>query len=76
MHSVKYILHLFLCEGGCVYNILGMGPGFVSISPLSISSRCGENVWVVRGFSPIMWIVYRSFLLFLLFIVLVFRFVI
>ena len=47
---MKYILLLFLCEGGCVCNMLGIGPGFVSISPLSSSSRCRENVWVVRGF--------------------------
>ena len=44
VHSMKYILHLFLCVGGCDCSMLGMGPGFVSISPLSISSRCGEKV--------------------------------
>ena len=39
VRSKKHILHLFLCEGGCVCNMLGMGPEFVSMSPLSISNR-------------------------------------
>ena len=50
VHSIKYFLHMFLCEEGCIWSILGMGPGFVSMSPLSISIRCKENVWIVKGF--------------------------
>ena len=42
--SIKYILHRFLCVVGCANSILGMGPGLVSISPQSISRRCGGNV--------------------------------
>ena len=35
MQVIKYVLYLRLCGGGgCVSNILGMGPGFVSMSPL------------------------------------------
>ena len=50
VHSMKYLLDLFLCVDGCVCRILGIGLGLVSMSPLSRSSRCGENVWVVRRF--------------------------
>ena len=38
VHSMKYILHLVLYDGGCVCSRLGMGPGFVSMSPLRISN--------------------------------------
>ena len=31
---IKYVLYLRLCGGGCVSNMLGIGPGFVSMSPL------------------------------------------
>ena len=34
MHSIKYVLYLCLCDGGCVFSILDMGPGLVSMSPL------------------------------------------
>ena len=34
MQVIKYVLYLRLCGGGCVSNILGIGPGFVSMSPL------------------------------------------
>jgi hypothetical protein len=47
---MKYILHLFLCVDGCVWRILGMGPGLVSTSPLSSIKKCRENVWIMRGF--------------------------
>jgi hypothetical protein len=50
VHSMKYVLHLFLCVDGCVWRILGMGPGLVSMSPLSNIKKCRENVWIVRGF--------------------------
>ena len=50
VHSMKYILHLFLCVDGCVWRILGMGPGLVSMSPLSNIKKCRENVWIMRGF--------------------------
>ena len=40
VHSIKYFLHLFLCAEGCFCKILGMGPGLVSMSPLSSISRC------------------------------------
>ena len=38
MQVIKYVLYLRLCGGGCVFNILGMGPGFVLISPLNMMS--------------------------------------
>ena len=44
VHSMKYILHLFLCVDGCVWRILGMGPGLVSMSPLSSIKKRKENV--------------------------------
>ena len=44
VHSMKYFLHMFLCVEGCVCRILGMGPGLVSISPLSNSMNCKESV--------------------------------
>ena len=34
MQVIKYVLYLRLCGGGCVSNMLGIGPGFVSMSPL------------------------------------------
>ena len=34
MHSIKYVLYLHLCGGGCASSMFGMGPGLVSISPL------------------------------------------
>ena len=34
MQVIEYVLYLRLCGGGCVSNILGMGPEFVSMSPL------------------------------------------
>ena len=46
VHSIKYILPLFLCVDGCVCRTLGMGPGLVSMSPLINSSRCREKVWI------------------------------
>lgn len=51
VHSIKYILHLFLCAGGCVQSMLGMGPGFVSMSPLSSISKCEKDVRFVGGFT-------------------------
>ena len=56
VHSIKYLLHLFLCVG----RILGIGPGLVSMSPLSNSSRCKENVWIMRRFVRLE-VVYRLF---------------
>ena len=42
MQVIKYV-YLRLCGGGCISNILGMGSGFVSISPLNVMSfgTCG-----------------------------------
>ena len=40
---MKYILFLFLCGVGCVFNMSGMGPGLVSMSPLRRSIRCSES---------------------------------
>ena len=34
MQVIKYVLYLRLCGEGCVSNILGIGPGFASMSPL------------------------------------------
>ena len=34
---MKYVLYLLLCEGGCASNMLGIGPGLVSMSPLLIN---------------------------------------
>ena len=45
----------------CLYYV---GHGFVSMSPLRISSRCRENIWVVNGFFLI--IVYLCIMLGLL----------
>ena len=50
MHSVKYILLLFLCAGGCACKILGMGPGLVSMSPPRISNSLNERVRFLVGF--------------------------
>ena len=36
--GIKYILALFLCVAGCVYRTLGIGPGFLSMSPHFINS--------------------------------------
>ena len=50
---MKYVLYLRLCGGGCVCNILGMGPGFFSMSPLIVMSFgiCGFVVFFcVFGF--------------------------
>ena len=51
VHSMKYILFLCLCVGGCVCNRLGMGPGLVSMSPLRRSSRWVENFCCGMSFS-------------------------
>ena len=40
VHSIKYILYLRLCGGGCASSMFGMDPGLVSISPLLNS--CSE----------------------------------
>ena len=53
MQVIKYVLYLCLCGGGCVSNILVMGPGFVSISPLIVMSfgTCGFVVFFcILGF--------------------------
>ena len=44
---IKYVLYLRLCGRGCVCNILGMDPGFLSISPLIVMSfgMCGFVVF-------------------------------
>ena len=44
VHSMKYLLHRFLCVDGCVCRMLGMGPGLVSMSPLTNRSKCRENL--------------------------------
>jgi len=31
--GMKYMLALFLCVAGCVYRMLGIGPGLDSMSP-------------------------------------------
>ena len=49
--GMKYILHLFLCAAGCVFSKLGIGPGFVSMSPHSISRRCVFNVLFCVSFT-------------------------
>ena len=52
MQVIKYVVYLRLCGGGCVSNILGIGPGFVSISSLNMMSfgTCGF-VFVFLDFS-------------------------
>ena len=53
VHVIKYVLYLRLCGGGCVCNILGMGPGFFLMSPLIVMSFgiCGFVVFFcVFGF--------------------------
>ena len=40
VHSIKYVLYLCLCGGGCVSSMFGMGPRLVSISLLL--SSCSE----------------------------------
>ena len=44
MQVIKYVLYLHLCGEGCVSNILGIGLGFASMSPLlsSISDLLNE----------------------------------
>ena len=51
MQVIKYVLYLCLCGRGCVSNILGMGLGLVSISPLNVMSfgTCGF-VFCIFGF--------------------------
>ena len=44
MHVIKYVLYLCLCGGGCVSSMLGMGPGFVSMSPLLSNINVLSNV--------------------------------
>ena len=41
---IKYVLYLHLCGGGCVSNILGIGPRFTSMSLLlsNISALSNE----------------------------------
>ena len=70
---MKYLLHLFLCVDGCVCRILGMGPRLDSMSPLSNSSKCKENAWIVRRFGRSLWVMYCCVLV--LFIILLSRFV-
>jgi hypothetical protein len=43
VHSIKYLLHLFLCVVGCVCRISDMGPRLVSMSPLSNSKKYKES---------------------------------
>ena len=33
VQGIKYVLFLFLCGGGCVLSMFGIGPGLVSMSP-------------------------------------------
>ena len=40
VHSIKCVLYLCLCGGGCTSSMFGMGLGLVSISPLL--SSCSE----------------------------------
>ena len=39
MQVIKYVLYLHLCGGGCVSNILSIGPGFASMSPFLSKSN-------------------------------------
>ena len=48
VQSIKYLLLLVLCGGGCACRMFGMGPGLVSMSPLSNNSRCVKGLWIVR----------------------------
>ena len=64
MHSMKYLLHRFLCVDGCVCRMLGMGPGLVSMSPLSSRSKCNENLRVMRQALRALWVVYHCLLYF------------
>ena len=72
VHSIKYLLHLFLCVVGCVCRMLGMGPGLVSMSPLRSISKCKKNAWIMRRFFRSLYVVYCCFLFFF---ILVSRFV-
>ena len=47
VHSIKYLLHLFLCVDGCSCRMLGIGPGLVLMSPLIIKSKCREKVCIM-----------------------------
>jgi hypothetical protein len=44
----KYIFWRFLCDGGCVCNRLGMGPGLGCISPHNMR-RVGVWLWSFVG---------------------------
>ena len=40
MHGMKYVLDLRLCVGGCSFSILGIDPGFDSMSTHFCSIMC------------------------------------
>ena len=65
MHGIKYILFLFLCEGGCVLRTFGIGPGLVSISPQRRSRSLSMDVCVVYRVGGIVfvgsWFVFIDF---------------
>jgi hypothetical protein len=46
---MKYVLFLFLCEGGCALNTSGIGHGLVSMSPPRSSKSF--RVWVFKYFA-------------------------
>ena len=48
MQVIKYVLYLRLCGGGCVSNILGIGPGLVSMSPLLSNINVFVKCVVIR----------------------------
>jgi hypothetical protein len=58
--GLKYVLALFLCVAGCVRRILGIGPGFSSISP-----HC-YKVNLLMKYYPWNWSVFGFFLIYIL----------
>lgn len=52
--------------GGCVCRILGIGPGLVSISPLSSSSRCTIGAWFIGRFFRVLRFMFRCLLFLIL----------
>ena len=64
MQVIKYVSYLCLCGGGCISNILGMGPGFVSISPFNVMSfgTCDFVFFVFLVFSLGLIFIYYYFL--------------
>ena len=70
VHSIKYLLHLYLCMVGCVCRMLGMG--WFQCPHFEVLVIVRKNAWIMRRFFRSLCVVYCCFLFFF---ILVSRFV-